>query len=192
MPQLIVMVQANTAEIKKTICLAFLNITLIIILYGMRNLNTDMCLRNGNKLGTRNYYKSQSAFKTVFSGWMAEYRHFLSSAETLKAVRPFFFFSNHLLLCNGLELTLGKWKINQMHFLSFHQSCPLANQVWVFLDPFPLASCIFRQWIHANNISMNAKLRITVIFWNMIKDFLWFPLSLTSLEYWKTTKLKGW
>lgn len=103
-----------------------------------------------------------------------------------------FFFSNHLLLCNGLELTLGKWKINQMHLLSFHQSSPLANQVWVFLDPFPLASCIFRQWIHASNISMNAKLRITVIFWNTIKDFLWFPLSLTSLEYWKTTKLKSW
>lgn len=69
MPQLTVMVQANTAEIKKTICLAFLNITLIILLYGMRNLNMDMCLRNGNKAGTRNYDKSQSAFETVFSGW---------------------------------------------------------------------------------------------------------------------------
>lgn len=93
---------------------------------------------------------------------------------------------------NRLELTLGKWKLNQMHFLSFHQSSPLANQVWVFLDPFPLVSCVFRQWIHAGNFSVNAKQRVTVIFWNVIKNFLWFPLSLTSLTYWKKTKIKSW
>lgn len=49
--QVMVMVQASIAEIKKTLCLAFLEIAFIIILYGICNLNMGICLRNGNKLG---------------------------------------------------------------------------------------------------------------------------------------------
>lgn len=56
------MVQANIAEMKKTICLAFLKITLIIILYDMHNLNMDICLRGEGKLGKEKLLQMSKCF----------------------------------------------------------------------------------------------------------------------------------